>query len=40
MAAIARLTEELATLTTDDERETFPFHVHLLDLIEELEMDS
>ena len=37
VAAIARLTNELAALTTDDERATFPFLDHLLDLIDELE---
>ena len=37
VAVIARLTEQLASLTTDEERETFSFIDHLTDLIEELE---
>ena len=36
---IAELTERLAELTTAEERSLFPFHEHLTDLIEELEMD-
>ena len=39
VAALARLAEELAALTTDEERTTFPFMDHLTDLIEELEGD-
>ena len=35
--AIAQLTQQLAALTTPDERQTFPFMEHLTDLIEELE---
>ena len=37
MAALAQLTEQLAALTTPEERQTFPFMEHLTDLIEELE---
>ena len=37
VAALAQLTEQLAALTTDEERKTFPFMEHLTDLIEELE---
>ena len=35
--AIARLTAELALLTTAEERALFPFLEHLTDLIDELE---
>ena len=35
--ALAKLAEQLAALTTPDERKTFPFMDHLTDLIEELE---
>ena len=33
-------TEELASLTTDEERETFPFIDYLTGLIEELEAEE
>ena len=35
---IAELTQRLAELTTAEEGQLFPFHDHLSDLIEELEM--
>lgn len=37
VAALAQLTEQLAALTTAEERKAFPFMEHLTDLIEELE---
>ena len=39
-ALIAELTQRLAELTTAEERQLFPFHEHLMDLVEELEMDA
>lgn len=38
--AIARLAEQLAALTTAEERALFPFLDHLTDLIDELEADE
>jgi len=38
--AIARLAEQLAALTTAEERALFPFLEHLTDLIDELEADE
>ena len=40
VAAIANLTIELIALTTDEERETFPFIDHLTDLIEQMEAET
>lgn len=37
---IAELTERLAELTTAEKLQLLPFHEHLTDLIEKLEMDA